>query len=124
IRYIATCSASYPLDIYDKLKKAMTISGVKYFHIHTPCPPGWGFDPAYSVKVGKMAVRTGLFDLYEIENGILKRTGPSQRLTRKKLRPVIEYFKMQRRFKALTEKTITQIQRQVDEKWEEYEKNC
>ena len=68
IHYVATASASYPLDLFDKIVKAKTIKGPKYLHAHTPCPAGWGFDPRYSVKIGKLAVETGLFDLYEIEN--------------------------------------------------------
>ncbi len=67
--YIATCSASYPLDFHDKLLKAKEISGFKYIHIQTPCPPGWGCDERMTVKIGKMAIECGLFDLYEIENG-------------------------------------------------------
>ena len=123
INYVATCSASYPLDIFIKLKKAMTIQGVKYLHIHTPCPPGWGFDPRYTVKIGKLAVETGLYTLYEIEYSDWSFTGPSKRINRKKLRPVIEYFKMQTRFKALTESRISEIQQQIYERIEDQSGN-
>jgi pyruvate ferredoxin oxidoreductase beta subunit len=119
IHYIATGSASYPLDIYDKLKKAMTIPGVKYLHIHTPCPPGWGFDPRYSVKIGRLAVETGLYTLYEIEYSKWRLSGPSAKITRKKIRPVSEYFKMQTRFRALTETRIAEIQEQIYERIED-----
>ena len=123
IHYVATCSASYPLDIYNKLKKAMTIKGVKYLHIHTPCPPGWGFDPRYTVKVGKLAVETGLYLLYEIEHSKWRFTGPSGKMNRKKLRPVMEYFKMQSRFKALSETRISEIQQQIYERIEDRQGN-
>ncbi len=43
LSYVATCSASYPLDLYDKVKKAVTFPGLKYIHIQIPCPPGLGF---------------------------------------------------------------------------------
>ncbi len=119
INYVATGSASYPLDIYDKVKKAMTISGVKYLHVHTPCPPGWGFDPRYTIKIGRLAVETGLYALYEIEDSKWSFTGPSGRITRKKVRPVIEYFKMQTRFKALTDMRIAEIQQQIYERIED-----
>ncbi len=52
IDYVATASSAYPLDLYDKIKKALAIQGTKYIHIHTPCPPGWGFDPRYTIKIG------------------------------------------------------------------------
>jgi len=46
--------------------------GTKYIHIHIPCPPGWGYDPRYGIKIGRLAVETGYYDLYEIVNGEFK----------------------------------------------------
>ena len=120
IDYIATASASYPLDLFDKVAKAKGFKGVKYLHVHTPCPPGWGFEPQDTVKIGRLAVETGLYDLYEIEHSRLKLTGPSKRLLKKERLPVEEYFKTQSRFKGLSKSRISRIQKQVDEKWETY----
>ncbi len=120
VNYVATASASYPLDLYDKIIKAKTIQGVKYLHIHTPCPSGWGFEPRYTVKLGRLAVETGLYVLYEIEHSQWKLTGPSKRLLNKKRKPVSEYFKIQSRFKALSDSQISKIQKQTDEKWERF----
>ncbi|KJS03555.1 MAG: 2-ketoisovalerate ferredoxin oxidoreductase [Desulfobulbaceae bacterium BRH_c16a] len=121
IPYVATASAAFPLDLYDKVKKATTISGPKYIHVHTPCPPGWGFDSRYTIKVGKLAVETGLFDLYEIENGTFRLTGPSQRILEKERKPVTAYFATQNRFKSLDTEAISKIQQQVDAKWATYQ---
>jgi len=119
--YIATCSASYPLDFHDKLLKAKEISGFKYIHIQTPCPPGWGCDERMTVKIGKMAIECGLFDLYEIENGKKTLSEPSSNLLKKdKLRPVQDYLQMQTRFKALSEEQIVAMQHRIDRKWEAY----
>ena len=121
INYVAACSAAYPLDLYDKIKKALTISGVKYIHIHTPCPPGWGFEPRYAIKVGRLAVETGYYDLYEIEYGAFKLTAASLKLMEKrKLVPVKEYFRAQTRFRGLSDAQIASIQEQVDAKWSRY----
>ncbi|MBM9603721.1 thiamine pyrophosphate-dependent enzyme [Desulfopila inferna] len=122
IGYVATASAAYPLDLYDKVKKATTISGPKYIHVHTPCPPGWGFDSRFTIKTGKLAVETGLFDLYEIENGEFRLTGASKRLMGKERRPVTEYFDTQGRFKTLSAELLIDLQRQVDVKWSGYQK--
>ena len=122
IGYVATASAAYPLDLYDKVKKATSIAGPKYIHVHTPCPPGWGFDTRYTIKVGKLAVETGLFDLYEFENGEFSLTGASKKLLGKERRPVTEYFKTQNRFKSLDPKILTSVQQQIDAKWAAYEK--
>jgi pyruvate ferredoxin oxidoreductase beta subunit len=119
--YIATCSASYPLDFHDKLLKAKEICGLKYIHIQTPCPPGWGCDERMTVKIGKMAIECGLFDLYEIENGKKTLSEPSQKLLKKtKLRPVQDYLRMQTRFKALSDEQISKMQERIDRKWETY----
>lgn len=120
IGYVATASAAYPLDLYDKVKKATTITGPKYIHVHTPCPPGWSFETRYTIKVGKLAVASGLFDLYEIENGKFQLTGASERLLKKERTPVAEYFASQGRFKSLGEEEIKSVQQQVDEKWAGY----
>ena len=120
IDYVATASAAYPIDFYDKVKKATTFTGPKYIHVHTPCPPGWGFEARYTIKVGKLAVESGLFDLYEIENGEFKLTGASQKLLGKERKPVADYFQTQGRFKSLDEEIVAGVQKQVDAKWEEY----
>ena len=120
IGYVATASAAYPLDLYDKIKKATTLKGPRYIHVHTPCPPGWSFETRYTIKVGKLAVQSGLFDLYELEDGKLTLTGPSQKLIGKERVPVKEYFKTQGRFKSLGDDVVAGVQAQVDEKWSHY----
>jgi pyruvate ferredoxin oxidoreductase beta subunit len=118
LSYVATGSAAYPLDLYDKIKKCMDLPGVKYIHIHIPCPPGWGYDPRYGIKIGRLAVETGYYDLYEIANGEFQLTGASEKLLEKrKLIPVREYFRAQSRFKILTEAQIEDLQKQIDAKW-------
>ena len=62
-------------------------------------------------------METGLFDLYEIENGVFKLSAPSQRIAGGKRKPVREYFATQGRFKSLDPELVEQIQRQVDAKW-------
>ncbi len=74
-----------------------------------------------TVEIGRLAVETGLFDLYEIEDGQMTLSGPSQKLLGKaSLRPVREYLEMQVRFKALSDKQIDAMQEQVDQKWADY----
>lgn len=119
--YVATCSASFPLDFHDKLLKAKTLKGLKYLHIQTPCPPGWGCDERMTVKIGRMAVESGLFDLYEIENGEKQLSEPSLRLLDKsKQRPVRDYLELQTRFRAFSATQAANLQEMVDRKWEGY----
>ncbi len=123
LSYVAACSAAYPLDLYDKIKNCLALPGTKYFHIHIPCPPGWGYDPRYGIKIGRLAVETGYYDLYEIVNSEFKLTAASEKLIEKrKLVPVREYFRAQSRFRTLTEAQIGDIQKTIDEKWAGYYK--
>jgi pyruvate ferredoxin oxidoreductase beta subunit len=121
IDYVATASAAYPLDLYDKIKKALTLQGTKYIQIHTPCPPGWGYDPRYSVKIGRLAVETGYYDLYEVERGVRRLTSASKKLVEKRqLTPVRDYLQSQSRFALLSDEQMAEVQAQVDEKWASY----
>jgi len=76
IPYSAQTCVSYPDDFYRKLKKAKSIKGPKYLEIMAPCPPGWRFSMEKTVEMGRMAVETGAWALYECEN-LVHRAGDS-----------------------------------------------
>jgi pyruvate ferredoxin oxidoreductase beta subunit len=61
-----------------------------------PCPLGWGSAPADTIKVARMAVESGLFPLIEAEHGEMVDRWKIRRLV-----PVEEYLKLQRRFSHL-----------------------
>jgi pyruvate ferredoxin oxidoreductase beta subunit len=119
--YIATANASYPLDLYEKVRKAKAIKGTRFVHVFAPCPPGWQFPYSDTIKIGQMAVETGLVVLYEIEDGIFRLTSASESLARKGgLKPVREYLTEQERFKNISEEQISQLQDWVNTRWECY----
>ncbi|MGB2582654.1 MAG: thiamine pyrophosphate-dependent enzyme, partial [Dehalococcoidia bacterium] len=102
--YVATANASYPLDLYDKVRKARAIEGTRFIHVFTPCPPGWRFPFSDTIRIGDLAVQTGWDILYEVENGAFRLTSASASVARKgNLRPVREFLVEQGRFKNLTE---------------------
>jgi pyruvate ferredoxin oxidoreductase beta subunit len=109
--YLATASIAWPNDLYNKLKKALSIKAPTFIHIHATCPTGWYSDPANTVDIAKLAVDTGIFPLFEIEDGRHKLT---RELEPRK--PIKEYLKLQKRFAHLTEKDIGVIQKHVDER--------
>ena len=119
--YIATTSLGYPRDMIKKIKKATEIEGPTYIHAHAPCTTGWGFDTSKTVEVAKMAVQTGLWPLYEMENGEVTKV----RKIGKQKKPVEEYLKMQKRFKHLFkmeggEEQLKLIQALADKNIEEF----
>jgi pyruvate ferredoxin oxidoreductase beta subunit len=100
----------------EKVKKAIAIKGPTFVHIIAPCTIGWRIESNMTIQMAKLAVQTGVFPLFEIENGIFKMT--SKQATRK---PVLEYLKHQGRFKNLTEAEVKLIQKNVDERYKFYE---
>jgi len=121
IPYVATACSAYPRDLYQKVRKARDMEGTRYIHILCPCGPGWRVDVSKTVEVARLAVRTGMWALYEIENGKFSLSGPSRRLLDPSKRlPVREYLKLQGRFAHLTDEEIEAIQAWVNEQWEMY----
>ena len=121
IPYVATACTSYPLDFINKLRKAREIRGTKYIHLLTPCPTGWRCDSSKTIELGRLAVLSGLWVLYEIENGRFKLNSPSDRLVDKtKRKPVKEYFAPQGRFRGLSADDAERIQKWIDEDWDQY----
>ena len=121
IPYVATTNASYPLDLYEKVRKAKAIEGTRFIHIFTPCPPGWRFPFSDTIRIGELAVQTGLVVLYEIERGVFRLTSASQSIARRgNLRPVREYFMEQGRFRSITQEQIDELQDWVNVRWKRY----
>jgi len=121
IPYVATANAAYPLDIYEKVRRARSIEGTRFMHIFTPCPPGWGFPFSDTINIGKLAVETGWDVLYEIENGIFRLTSASESIARRgSLKPLREYLLEQGRFKNLTQEQMNELQIQVNVRWQRF----
>ncbi len=113
IPYVATACPSYPFDLMDKVAKGARINGPAYVHILSPCPTGWRLATDLTVRIGRLAVETGIFPLYEIEDGRYKLS-----LDLPRLRPVQDYLKLQGRFRHLSPDIINEIQSRVTKEYE------
>ncbi len=119
IPYVATACHSYPTDLARKVKKAKEIKGPAFLLVFSACPTGWGSDPDMSIELGRLAVETGVFPLGEVVYGKYEMTKHI-----KKLRPIRDYLKVQRRFRHLPDDIIDQIQERVWERYEEGKSKC
>jgi pyruvate ferredoxin oxidoreductase beta subunit len=108
IPYVATACPSYPIDFVNKVKRAARTRGPAYIHVLAVCPTGWRSPPHLSIRLGRLAVETGVFPLYEVIDGQYYLTVDVQRL-----RPIKDYFKYQGRFRHLTDELIAQIEERV-----------
>jgi len=119
IPYVATACPSYPYDLFNKIKKAKMAKGPSYIHILCVCPTGWRIPSEKAIEYGRLAVRSGVFPLYEVENGTYKITFKPESLI-----PVSEYLKGQGRFRHLTDREIDEIQKRVNKEWEKLKRLC
>lgn len=114
IPFAATACACFPADLREKIAQAKTLKGLKYIHILSPCPTGWHYPEKLTPNIGRLAVETNFFPLYEVSDGRDHRiTHDSQCL------PVQAYLELQGRYRHLKTGDVTSIQQQVDENWNE-----
>ncbi len=113
IPYAATANIAFPEDLVRKAQKAKSIKGSRFIHVYASCPTGWRIPSEMSIKIARMAVQTNIFPLYEVEGGVRYTINykPREYLVR-------EYFKLQGRFRHLTDKDLNDIQEMVNEDWE------
>jgi pyruvate/2-oxoacid:ferredoxin oxidoreductase beta subunit len=113
IPYAATATVAHPVDLIEKVLKAKATRGTKFLHVLAPCPPGWRVADEETIELARMAVRTRVFPLFEVENGqrwriTLDHPGD----------PVEPYIRRQGRFRHLAPEQIRHIQTEVDARWE------
>jgi len=115
IPYVASASVAALHDLEAKVTKAMGLEGARYIHVHVPCPLGWGYEPCDTIRLARLAIETGLFPLFEAENGEVTDVTPIRRKM-----PVEDYLKPQRRFAHLFRpgpdiEALTRIQKIADD---------
>lgn len=111
-KYIATASPSYHLDLFNKVQKALSINGPTFIHILSPCIIGWKHETDDAINLARLAVKTNIFPLYEIEDGKVK-----VNFKNSNPEPITKYLERQGRFKNLNEQEINYLQKRTDEIW-------
>ncbi len=116
--YAAQATPAFFMDLFKKVEKALSKEGPTFINVLSPCPLGWGYDPAISMQLSKLAVETNFWPLYEWEDGKYKiNHKPKER------KPIEEWMKPQARFRHLFKEKnrwlIKEIQEQIDKEWEE-----
>ncbi len=116
IPYAATISLAHMADAREKMKKAKDVEGFRLLMIDGPCPPGHKTDPSQSISIGRLAVETRLYPLFEVEHQKYKiNYFPEKHV------PVEECLKPQGRFRHLfkegNEQLLKDIQEHTDANW-------
>ena len=124
IPYVAQASISHWKDLIEKSKKAFETKGPAFINVIAPCPTGWVYDPADTVKLAREAVYSCIWPLYEVENGKYKLNFNPK----KKKIDISEWLKQQKRFRHLfepeNEYLLDEIQSDIDKRWNILLKEC
>jgi pyruvate ferredoxin oxidoreductase beta subunit len=124
IPYVAQASISHWKDLIEKSKKAFETKGPAFINVIAPCPTGWVYDPADTVKLAREAVYSCIWPLYEVENGKYKLNFNPK----KKKIDISGWLKQQKRFRHLfepeNEYLLDEIQSDIDKRWNILLKEC
>jgi pyruvate ferredoxin oxidoreductase beta subunit len=126
--YAAQASPHNWKDLIEKAAKGFEAGGPAFLNVISPCPRGWRYESAQTIEIAKLAVDTGLWPLYEYDNGKWRFTAESKRIAEGKAerRPITDWLKSQGRFKHLQDpkwrSVVDEIQANVDRKWDELKK--
>ncbi|MCK5568045.1 MAG: pyruvate ferredoxin oxidoreductase, partial [Actinomycetia bacterium] len=105
-------------------KKAFETKGPAFINVIAPCPTGWVYDPADTVKLAREAVYSCIWPLYEVENGKYKLNFNPK----KKKIDISGWLKQQKRFRHLFEPEneclLDEIQSDIDKRWNILLKEC
>jgi len=117
IPYVAQACGSFWKDLTAKVEKALSANGPSFINVLSPCVLGWKYPTDETIEIGKLAVDTCFWPLYEVVEGNYRLTYvPSQK------KPLGEWTKRQGRFRHLHEPggegLLEKAQREVDRKWE------
>ncbi len=118
IPYVAQASISHWKDLTAKAGKAFAVEGPAFLNVFAPCPRGWRIPSDQSVEIAKLAVQTGFWPLYEVEDGTFRQT---VRVVNRK--PLEVFLRPQGRFKHLfmpqNAGLLADLQADVDSAWDQ-----
>jgi pyruvate/2-oxoacid:ferredoxin oxidoreductase beta subunit len=111
IPYAATASVGHLADLKHKIEKACAMHGTRVVTLLIPCLDGWGLADDAGLQAARLAVETGAFPLYEVEDGVRYTVNST------KTRPIGEYLSIQRRYRQLAPDDVAALQAEIDEGW-------
>ncbi len=112
IPYVATAATGHMNDLIAKVEKSLTIEGTRFLAVLVPCLDGWGLPDDSGVSVSRLAVDSGMWPLYEVEQGHRYTLNHDN-----KTRPVADYLSLQKRYRHLDETQLAEVQAAVDQDW-------
>jgi pyruvate ferredoxin oxidoreductase beta subunit len=119
VPYVATAavgSGNFWRDYIGKVRRALDVDGPSFIVVLAPCWRGWRYDQSMTLEIGRLAVDTCAWPLYEVVGGDWQVT-----YTPRQKKPIREYLATQGRFSHVlvpgNERLVEQIQAEVDGNW-------
>jgi pyruvate ferredoxin oxidoreductase beta subunit len=123
IPYAAQAVPSYWRDLIAKTQKALAVEGPSFLNVLAPCHRGWRTPINSAIELGRVAVETCVWPLYEVEEGVYRLTYKP-----KTKKPLLDWLKPQGRFAHLfrpeNQEILAALQKEVDQQWEKLLKLC
>jgi len=114
IPYAATVSLAHPEDTLRKMRLALDLGGFRFLHILSPCPTGWKSEPSEGIELVRLAVRAGLYPVYEVIDGFRVVVNVEPEMSMDALE---KYFAGQGRFKK-SGVDLASVRAGIDRTWE------
>ncbi|MBI4700998.1 MAG: pyruvate synthase subunit beta [Deltaproteobacteria bacterium] len=114
VPYTATVSLAHPEDALRKMRHALELAGFRFLHVLSPCPTGWKSEPAQGIELLRLAVRSGLYPVYEIFDGHRVVVNVEPEMSDEAL---ARYFAGQRRF-AKSKIALGQVRAEIERVWQ------
>jgi len=122
VDYVATACPSYWSDFITKVRKAAEVDGPALIHALAPCPLGWRFKTEQTIQMGRLAVQSRYFPLYEVEKGKYKMSFSPHAV------PLEDFLRLQGRFNHLFQPQyadeLNALKSQVDQRWAALQDLC
>ncbi|RMH05021.1 MAG: pyruvate synthase subunit beta [Planctomycetota bacterium] len=113
VPYCATVSLAHPEDALRKFQYALDAPGFRFLHVLSPCPTGWKSEPAEGIELVRLAIRAGLFPVYEVFDGFRTVINVEPELSPTALE---RYFALQGRFRK-NAVDLGRIQEMIERNW-------
>ena len=123
IPYVAQASIGNWRDLVHKAEKAFATPGPAFIDVLAPCPRGWRIPTDMTIEISRLAIDTGFWPLFEVEDGKWSMTP-----VKGERKPLEDFLRPQGRFKHLfapgNEGLLEELQQECDEYYAYVERMC
>ena len=113
IPYVASVSLAHLEDTKRKFELALDARGFRFLHVFAPCPTGWKSEQAEGVELIRLAVRSGLYPVLEIFDGVRTEINIEPEMDEESLQT---YFQAQGRFRR-NEVELAVVREAIEQNW-------